>query len=62
MPNTKQGGKRAGAGRKPIGPEARALSKSVTLTAADIAHLLLLDPNISRAVRLLIARDKESPS
>jgi len=51
-----RGGKRAGAGRKPIGPEARALSKSVTLTAADIVYLLSLDPNLSKAIRLLIAR------
>jgi len=61
VPNPR-GGKRAGAGRKPIGPGPRALRRTITLTALDIAHLLLLDPNISRAVRLLIARDKESPS
>ncbi len=57
MPNPR-GGKRAGAGRKPIGPEARAIPKSVTLTALDIAYLASIDPNLSKAIRLLIARTR----
>lgn len=49
------GGKRAGAGRKQIGP-APLISKTITLSADDIAYLQTLSDNLSAAIRQLIAQ------
>lgn len=54
----KQGGRRAGAGRKPIprAPDEQLIEKTITITESDIAYLLTLDPkNLSGAIRKLIA-------
>jgi hypothetical protein len=50
-----KGGTRPGAGRKPIGT-APMKAINVTLTEADIAFLKSVDPNLSKAIRILIAR------
>jgi post-segregation antitoxin (ccd killing protein) len=54
-----KGGKRVGAGRKPIGPAPRATAVSITLTAEDVEALRKVDANLSKAVRTLIARHAE---
>lgn len=51
------GGKRAGAGRKQIGP-APLLSKTITLSTDDIAYLQTLNENLSAAIRQLIAQSR----
>lgn len=58
MPNN-YGGKRAGAGRKPIGT-GRAIKVCITLTQDDIDELRALNPNISAAVRSLIRTRQDS--
>jgi hypothetical protein len=55
-----KGGKRTGAGRKPIGPAPRSPRLTITLTEDDIAYLKAINPNLSAAVRLLIAQARHS--
>lgn len=56
MDKSKRGGKRPGAGRKPIAPASPTISLSITLTQADIDYLKTIDPNnLSAAIRSLIA-------
>ena len=54
----KRGGKRNGAGRKPIG-SARAISVSITLTPEDIEYLKSIHAALSVAIRELIRRDRQ---
>ena len=49
------GGLRPGAGRKPNGP-APLKPISIRLSAEDIASLKVINPNVSEAIRALIAR------
>jgi hypothetical protein len=51
-----KGGKREGAGRKTLSSAPRTPTRSVTLTEGDIATLKAIDPNLSKAIRILIAR------
>ena len=58
---TKRGGRRAGAGRKPIprAPNEKIISISITLTESDIAYLQSINPrNLSDAIRQLIAQSR----
>lgn len=50
-----KGGFRPGAGRKPIGP-APMKAINVTLSTDDIEALKRISPNLSEAIRTLIAR------
>jgi hypothetical protein len=49
-----RGGKRAGAGRPPL--DGGAVRKTIVLSEDDLTFLRSLSPNLSRAVRLLIAQ------
>jgi hypothetical protein len=51
-----KGGTRPGAGRKTLSSAPRTPTRSVTLTESDIAFLHSIDPNLSKAIRILIAR------
>ena len=55
-----KGGKRTGAGRKPIGPTPRAPRVTITLTEDDIVYLKAINLNLSAAVRSLIAQARHS--
>lgn len=56
MDKPTRGGKRPGAGRKPIAPTSATISLSITLTHDDIAYLETINPkNLSAAIRSLIA-------
>jgi hypothetical protein len=61
MSPSKRGGKREGAGRKPLGP-ANLTPTTVWLSDDDLAYLRALRPdgNVSAAVRDVVARDREA--
>jgi len=47
--------KRAGAPR--VSPQGT-LTKCLTISKEDIAYLLTIDPGLSKAVRILVAKDR----
>ena len=55
--NATHGGKRQGAGRKPLSePTTRA---TITILESDLAYLKTLNPETSKAIRLLIAAARQ---
>lgn len=62
MPDDKpgRGGKRSGAGRRAISPAPRAPRITITLAQDDIDFLKAITPNLSAAVRHLIAQARRS--
>lgn len=52
---TNRGGARPGAGRKRIGTE-KAIKTAITLIPSDREYLLTISPNISAAIRILVAK------
>jgi hypothetical protein len=59
MNKSSHGGQRKGAGRPRLSEGGRAVVKCVTITPDDLAYLLSLSPNLSEAIRLLIAAARQ---
>ena len=55
-----KGGKRSGAGRRPLGPAPRSPRITITLSQDDIDFLKAINSNLSAAVRAVIAQARHS--
>ena len=58
MTDAKHGGKRQGAGRKPLAE--KTIRATVTILESDYTYLQSLDPELSKAIRLLVAAARKS--
>ena len=57
MSESKHGGKRQGAGRKPLAE--KTIRATVTILESDLAYLKTLAPDVSKAIRVLVASTRK---
>lgn len=57
MTTNKRGGKRPGAGRRPVNPKEPTAKVSVTLLRSHIEWLQKLGPTISEAIRRIVEKE-----